>query len=135
MLDIFEEDTANFKKFSKAFLSTCQKISNAQVTMISASQELSYYLRLYSEQKSPLNAAGLTERTDPANTNEQSHLTSTLNEFATYIDEVSSCFQVLATQLNDTMIYPLNKIVENEFEGNYTVVELRGNLVNLDKIK
>lgn len=117
MLELFEDDTANFKKFSKAFLSTCQKISNAQVMMISASQELSYYLRLYGEQKSPLNAADLTERTESsASSTEQTEISSTLNEFATYIDEVSSCFQVLATQLNDTMIYPLNKIIENEFE-------------------
>lgn len=120
MLELFEDDTANFKKFSKAFLSTCQKISNAQVMMISASQELSYYLRLYGEQKSPLNAADLTERTESsASSTEQTEISSTLNEFATYIDEVSSCFQVLATQLNDTMIYPLNKIIENEFEGRF----------------
>lgn len=46
MLDLFEKDTLMLKKFTRAFASSCQKIANAQSMMISATQELSYYLRL-----------------------------------------------------------------------------------------
>lgn len=114
MLELFENDTAGLKKYSKAFSSTCQKILNAQTMMISANQELAYYLRLYGEQKLPLNKEGSSNATESQN--KQENLSSTLNEFANYVDEVSSCFQVFATQLNDAMIYPLNKLVENEFD-------------------
>ena len=102
------------KKFSKAFLSSCQKVQNAQVMMISASQELSYYLRLYGKQNFPLEpSVGLN---DTSSADEES-LASNLSHFASHIDEISTCFQVFVTQLNDTMIYPLNKFIENEFDG------------------
>ena len=54
MLELFEKDTNMLKKFTKAFSGSCQKIANAQVMMISATQELSYYLRLYGKQNFPL---------------------------------------------------------------------------------
>jgi hypothetical protein len=142
MLDLFEKDTNMLKKFSKAFSSSCQKISSAQLMMISATQELSYYLRLYGEQNFPLDPPTETETTvEPSKPQKQSaasanvtdssdddfinistkdsknNLTSTLNQFANYIDEISTCFQVFVTQLNDAMLDPLNKLIDNEFQG------------------
>lgn len=122
MLDLFEKDTLTLKKFSKAFTGTCQKILNAQAFMISANQELAYYCRLYGEQefllqKTAKNASTDKEENTANESAKKSSLVSTLNEFADHIDEVSTCFQVFATQLNDTMIYPLNKLVESEFDG------------------
>ena len=115
MLNLFEKDALTLKKFSKAFAGACQKILNAQALMISANQELAYYCRLYEEQEFLLQQNKASEQSDEES--KQSDLVVTLNEFADHIDEVSTCFQVFTTQLNDTMIYPLNKLVENEFEG------------------
>jgi len=80
MLGVFEKDALMLKKFSKAFSSSCQKVLNAQVMMISASQELSYYLRLYGQQDFPLETVEFK--------NEENSLASTLNQFANYVDEV-----------------------------------------------
>lgn len=106
LIDLFEKDTQMFRKFTKAVASSCQKISSAQAAMVSANQELSYYLRLYGKQSFPI------ERPQPA----PGSLQSTLDQFADYIDELSTCFQVLVTQINDSIIYPLNKIVDAEFD-------------------
>jgi hypothetical protein len=80
--------------------------------MISANQELSYYLRLYGKQSSPFELNNTISNDD----NEENTLVTSLNQFANYIDEVSSCFQVFVTQINEAMIYPLNKLVETEFD-------------------
>jgi DCC-interacting protein 13 alpha len=121
MLELFEKDTQMLKKFTKAFSSSCQKVAQAQAQMISAQQEFSYFLRLYEKQEFPLEStdAHLTSESLPeaneANSNNAS-LTSTLNQFANYIDEISTCYQVFATQMNDSVIFPLSKIIDNEFE-------------------
>jgi hypothetical protein len=121
MLDLFEKDTASVRKFSKAFASTCQKILNAQVMMISANHELAYYLRLYSEQNFPLNKPLSAEASnEPDKPDKQ---TSTLTEFADYVDEVTSCFQVFATHL-DGVVYPLNKMAETDFDEISTLSSL-----------
>ncbi len=87
--------------------------------MLSATQELSYYLRLYGQQNFPLDQPTITSSNKNNDTNkpEDNSLSSNLNQFANYMDEISTCFQVFVTQLNDTMIYPLNKFIDNEFEG------------------
>jgi len=113
MLDLFEKDTHMLKKFTKAFASSCIKMSNAQTMMISATQELSYYLRLYGKQDFPLDSsqpedARLLSSSEKEksennvtdeNTNETNEATnasrkdaglaSTLNQFANYVDEAS----------------------------------------------
>jgi hypothetical protein len=72
------------KKFSKAFSSAFQKVLNAQVMMVSASQELSYYLRLYGKQNFPLDSSVNGNET----ADDDNSLPSTLNQFAGHIDEV-----------------------------------------------
>lgn len=76
MIDLFEKDTQMFKKFTKAISGSCLKLANAQTAMISANQELSYYLRLYGKQ------------TVPIENNSKNRLAETFNQFASYIDEV-----------------------------------------------
>lgn len=78
---MFEKDASMLKKFTKALSSSCIKVANAQSTMISATQELSYYLRLYGQQKFPLDMTN----------NDESNLSSVaanLSKFAYYVDEV-----------------------------------------------
>ncbi|RNA01220.1 DCC-interacting 13-alpha-like [Brachionus plicatilis] len=112
MVEVFEKDAQMLKKFSKAFASSCQKVLNAQVAMISATQEMSYYLRLYGMQNFPLDpSVGPSE-----GKTQNSSIAANLNQFANYVDEISTCFQVFVTQLNDSMVYPLNKFIDNEFD-------------------
>lgn len=75
--------------------------------MVSATQELSYYLNLYEKQKFPLEE-----------NLEDNLLASNLKQFATYIDEISTWYQVFATHLNETVMEPLSKFIETEFDGN-----------------
>jgi hypothetical protein len=81
MIDLFEKDASMLKKFTKALSSSCIKVANAQSTMISATQELSYYLRLYGQQKFPLDVSNNEE------SNSRS-VASDLSKFAYFIDEV-----------------------------------------------
>ena len=103
MIDIFEKEAATFKKFSKAFTGSCQKISNAQVMMISATQELSYYLRLFGQQNFSLNPSTESKNMDEKNENPT---LSILNQFANYIDEVIFFLYLChsASSLNNTSI-------------------------------
>lgn len=86
MVDLFEKDAQMLKKFSKAFVSSCQKVLNAQVAMISATQEMSYYLRLYGMQNFPLDPS-LAQNQD-SNKSDTSSIATNLNQFANYVDEV-----------------------------------------------
>jgi hypothetical protein len=79
MIDLFEKDASMLKKFTKALSSSCIKVANAQSTMISATQELSYYLRLYGQHKFPL---------DMSNNEESNSVAANLSKFAYYVDEV-----------------------------------------------
>lgn len=91
MVDLFERDAQMLKKFGKAFASSCQKVLNAQVAMISATQEMSYYLRLYGMQNFPLDpSVSPSNSNDDLKTNnsESNSLSASLNQFANYVDEV-----------------------------------------------
>merc|ERR1719239_804053 len=68
----------------------------AQNELCSATQALAQHLRTYEVQKFPLES-------------ENSVLTSTLKQFSTYLDDISSVQQVLAQQFSESMMYPLNK--------------------------
>lgn len=136
MLDLFEKDTLMLKKFTKAFTSSCQKIANAQSMMISATQELSYYLRLYGKQDFPLDSsrpedtppvqkqkeAADEETNDTKKTNieekaddKETNLSSTLNQFANYVDEVPMFFNAIKAIAKLRMIfkkYSIRKIIK-----------------------
>jgi hypothetical protein len=84
-IDLFEKDAQMLKKFSKAFVSSFQKVINAQSMMVSASQELSYYLRLYGKQNFPLDPA---MSAGDSSVEDDSLPATTLNQFAGHIDEV-----------------------------------------------
>ena len=134
MIELFEKDALMLKKYTKGWLSlfyilylknkrwsnflykaissSCIKVANAQSTTISATQELSYYLRLYGDQKFPLDSSNSTKK------NELNSVAANLNKFAYFIDEISTCLQVFSTQLNDSVIYQLNKIIDDEFDSN-----------------
>ncbi|XP_005113492.2 DCC-interacting protein 13-alpha, partial [Aplysia californica] len=75
----------------------------AQNELCAATQSLAQHLRSYEVQKFPLES-------------EDSVLTSTLKQFSTYLDDISSVQQVLAQQFSETMMYPLNKFLQADIE-------------------
>jgi hypothetical protein len=72
--------------------------------MLGATQELTYYLRLFDKQNFQLET-------------QTTKISDTLSQFANFIDEISSLYQVFITQLNDTMMLPLNNFIDHDFDG------------------
>lgn len=74
--------------------------------MLGATQELTYYLRLFDKQNFQLET-------------QTTKISDTLSQFANFIDEISSLYQVFFTQLNDTMMLPLNNFIDHDFDGKF----------------
>lgn len=111
LLNLFEKDASSLKKYTAGLHNCCQRILSAQNELCAATQSLAQQLRSYELQKFPL---------EP----EDSILTSTLKQFATYLDDVSSVQQVLAAQFSETMMFPLSKFLQNDIEEISTMFEL-----------
>ncbi|GFR99383.1 DCC-interacting protein 13-alpha [Elysia marginata] len=79
--------------------------------LCSATQTLAQHLRSYETKNFPLET-------------EDSVLSSTLKEFSTYLDDISSMHQVLAQQFSETMMYPLNKFLQADIEEISTMNEM-----------
>ena len=94
MLNVLEQDAIQMKKFCKAFSSSCQKITNAQTMMISATQELAYYLRMFGDQQkkrpSYKNEPDENKKSDEKNDEKEFDLSENLNQFANHIEEVNN---------------------------------------------
>jgi len=103
LLTVFQKDSVLLKKFSLKMHTCCQRIMTAQNELCSATQALAQHLRTYEVQKFPLES-------------ENSVLTSTLKQFSTYLDDISSVQQVLAQQFSESMMYPLNKFLQADIE-------------------
>ncbi|XP_041348369.1 DCC-interacting protein 13-alpha-like isoform X3 [Gigantopelta aegis] len=111
LLSVFEKDALGLKKYTSNLHSCCQRVMSAQNELCSATQGLAQQLRAYELQKFPLES-------------DDSILTTTLKQFATYIDEVSSVQQVLSSQFSETMMYPLNKFLQADMEEISTMFEM-----------
>lgn len=111
LLNLFEKDAASLKKYTVGLHNCCQRILSAQNELCAATQSLAQQLRSYELQKFPL---------EP----EDSILTSTLKQFATYLDDVSSVQQVLAAQYSETMMFPLSKFLQTDIEEVSTMFEM-----------
>ncbi|XP_025106869.1 DCC-interacting protein 13-alpha-like isoform X2 [Pomacea canaliculata] len=111
LLMVFEKDAMQLKKFTINMHSCCQRIMSAQNELCAATQALAQQLRAYEIQKFPLES-------------EDSILTSTLKQFSSYLDDISSIHQVLAQQFSETMMYPLNKFLQADLEEVTTMHEM-----------
>ncbi|WAR25976.1 DP13A-like protein [Mya arenaria] len=81
LLSVFEKDALVLKKYSVGLHNCCQRVMSAQNELCAATQNLAQHLRNYELQKFSL---------EPEN----SVLTSTLEQFAAYLDNVSSLQQI-----------------------------------------
>ncbi|XP_076447471.1 DCC-interacting protein 13-alpha-like isoform X3 [Babylonia areolata] len=111
LLMVFEKDAMQLKKFTNSMHSCCQRIMSAQNELCAATQALAQQLRAYEVQKFPLES-------------EDSILTSTLKQFSSYLDDISSIQQVLAQQYSESMMYPLNKFLQADLEEISTMHEM-----------
>ncbi|XP_021370338.1 DCC-interacting protein 13-alpha-like isoform X1 [Mizuhopecten yessoensis] len=111
LLSVFEKDALALKKYSTGLHGCCQRIMKAQNELCAATQSLAQHLRDYEIQKFSLET-------------EDSILTSTLKQYASYLDDVSSIQQVLSAQLSETMMYPCTKFLQADLEEVTTLYEM-----------
>lgn len=111
LLSVFEKDAFTLKKYSLGLHNCCQRIMKAQNELCAATQALSQHLRDYEIQTFPL---------EP----EDSILTTTLKQFSSYLDDISSIQQVLSAQFSETMMYPLSRFIQADLEEVSTLCEM-----------
>ncbi|XP_078676452.1 DCC-interacting protein 13-alpha-like isoform X1 [Branchiostoma floridae x Branchiostoma belcheri] len=110
LLGVFEQDVDILNLYSSELLTACRRLVNTQHNLGSATQELSKQLLHYEKLRFPL--AG-----------EDTIINSTIQQFAKTVDEISSWHAVLATQLVDGLMFPLNKFMENDVTEAITLRE------------
>ncbi|KAL5015397.1 hypothetical protein ScPMuIL_009667 [Solemya velum] len=111
LLSVFEKDAMMLKKYSMGLHNCCQRAMKAQKELCAATQALAQHLRIYEMQKFPLES-------------EDSILITTMKQFASYLDDVSSIQQVLSAQYAETMMYPMSKFLQADLEEIATMYEM-----------
>ncbi|XP_056000625.1 DCC-interacting protein 13-alpha-like isoform X7 [Ostrea edulis] len=111
LLSVFEKDAIALKKYTVGLHNCCQRIMKAQNELCAATQSLSQHLRDFEIQKFPLES-------------DDSVLSSTLKQFSSYLDDVSSIQQVLSAQFSETMMYPLSRFLQADLEEITTLCEM-----------
>uniref|UniRef100_A0A8C6P4Y4 Adaptor protein, phosphotyrosine interacting with PH domain and leucine zipper 1 n=1 Tax=Nothobranchius furzeri TaxID=105023 RepID=A0A8C6P4Y4_NOTFU len=81
-----------------------QRIYDAQNELSAATHLTSRLLKEYDKQRFPLGG-------------DDEVMSSTLQQFAKVIDELSSCHAVLSTQLADAMMFPITQFKERDLKG------------------
>ncbi|XP_033647921.1 DCC-interacting protein 13-alpha-like isoform X2 [Asterias rubens] len=111
MLGLFEEDAALFMNYVNGLHVVCRKVVECENALSLAVQAVSKKLKDYGNLGFPLGR-------------DDSILASTLKQFATTMEEVSSVHTGQATQLNDLMVQPLASFSNNELNEINTLKEL-----------
>uniref|UniRef100_H2S0I4 Adaptor protein, phosphotyrosine interaction, PH domain and leucine zipper containing 1 n=1 Tax=Takifugu rubripes TaxID=31033 RepID=H2S0I4_TAKRU len=105
LLRVFEEDTAAVSSYCTQLYQAMQRIYDAQNELSAATHLTSRLLKEYDKQRFPLGG-------------DDEVMSSTLQQFAKVIDELSSCHAVLSTQLADAMMFPITQFKERDLKGN-----------------
>ncbi|KAM9443908.1 DCC-interacting protein 13-alpha isoform 2-T2 [Clarias gariepinus] len=111
LLSVFEEDTFAVSSYYHQLYKAMQRIYDAQNELSAATHLTSKLLKEYEKQRFPL--AGDDEV-----------MSSTLQQFAKVIDELSSCHAVLSTQLADAMMFPITQFKERDLKEILTLKEV-----------
>ncbi|XP_067286868.1 DCC-interacting protein 13-alpha isoform X2 [Pseudorasbora parva] len=101
LLGVFEEDTAAISSYFSQLFKAMQRIYDAQNELSAATHLTSKLLKDYEKQRFPLGG-------------DDEVMSSTLQQFAKVIDELSSCHAVLSTQLADAMMFPITQFKERD---------------------
>ncbi|KAG9337074.1 hypothetical protein JZ751_029842 [Albula glossodonta] len=103
LLGVFEEDAAAISSYSHQLFQAMQRIYDAQNELSAATHLTSKLLKEYEKQRFPLGG-------------DDEVMSSTLQQFAKVIDELSSCHAVLSTQLADAMMFPITQFKERDLK-------------------
>lgn len=111
LLGVFEEDAAAISNYTSQLYRAMERIYNAQNELSAATHLTSKILKEYEKQRFPLGG-------------DDEVMSSTLQQFAKVIDELSSCHAVLSTQLADAMMFPVTQFQERELKEILTLKEV-----------
>ncbi|KAI4826822.1 hypothetical protein KUCAC02_030253 [Chaenocephalus aceratus] len=111
LLGVFEEDTAAMSNYCSQLYQAMQRIYDAQNELSAATHLTSRLLKEYDKQRFPLGG-------------DDEVMSSTLQQFAKVIDELSSCHAVLSTQLADAMMFPITQFKERDLKEILTLKEV-----------
>ncbi|KAM9524585.1 DCC-interacting protein 13-alpha-like isoform 3-T3 [Salvelinus alpinus] len=111
LLGVFEEDAAAISKYSQQLFQAMHRIYDAQNELSAATHLTSKLLKEYEKQRFPL-------------CSDDEVMSSTLQQFAKVIDELSSCHAVLSTQLADAMMFPITQFKERDLKEILTLKEV-----------
>nr|XP_023655426.1 DCC-interacting protein 13-alpha [Paramormyrops kingsleyae] len=111
LLGVFEEDAAAISSYTHQLFQAMQRIYDAQNELSAATHLTSKLLRDYEKQRFPLGG-------------DDEVMSSTLQQFAKVIDELSSCHAVLSTQLADAMMFPVTQFKERDLKEILTLKEV-----------
>uniref|UniRef100_A0A3Q3B613 Adaptor protein, phosphotyrosine interaction, PH domain and leucine zipper containing 1 n=1 Tax=Kryptolebias marmoratus TaxID=37003 RepID=A0A3Q3B613_KRYMA len=111
LLGVFEEDTAAISNYCSQLYEAMQRIYDAQNELSAATHLTSRLLKEYDKQRFPLGG-------------DDEVMSSTLQQFANVIDELSSCHAVLSTQLADAMMFPITQFKERDLKEILTLKEV-----------
>ncbi|KAM6062131.1 DCC-interacting protein 13-alpha isoform 2-T2 [Chlamydotis macqueenii] len=111
LLGVFEEDAAAISNYVNQLFQAMRRIYDAQNELSAATHLTSKLLKEYEKQRFPLGG-------------DDEVMTSTLQQFAKVIDELSSCHAVLSTQLADAMMFPITQFKERDLKEILTLKEV-----------
>uniref|UniRef100_A0A672VB90 Adaptor protein, phosphotyrosine interacting with PH domain and leucine zipper 1 n=1 Tax=Strigops habroptila TaxID=2489341 RepID=A0A672VB90_STRHB len=111
LLGVFEEDAAAISNYVNQLFQAMHRIYDAQNELSAATHLTSKLLKEYEKQRFPLGG-------------DDEVMTSTLQQFAKVIDELSSCHAVLSTQLADAMMFPITQFKERDLKEILTLKEV-----------
>ncbi|XP_051957998.1 DCC-interacting protein 13-alpha isoform X2 [Xyrauchen texanus] len=111
LLGVFEEDAEAISGYFSKLFKAMQRIYDAQNELSAATHLTSKLLKDYENQRFPLGG-------------DDEVMSSTLQQFAKVIDELSSCHAVLSTQLADAMMFPITQFKERDLKEILTLKEV-----------
>ncbi|XP_062842352.1 DCC-interacting protein 13-alpha isoform X2 [Trichomycterus rosablanca] len=111
LLSVFEEDTVAISSYYHQLFKAMQRIYDAQNELSASTHLTSKLLKEYEKQRFPLGG-------------DDEVMSSTLQQFAKVIDELSSCHAVLSTQLADAMMFPITQFKERDLKEILTLKEV-----------
>uniref|UniRef100_A0A8C7EFD1 Adaptor protein, phosphotyrosine interacting with PH domain and leucine zipper 1 n=1 Tax=Nothoprocta perdicaria TaxID=30464 RepID=A0A8C7EFD1_NOTPE len=111
LLGVFEEDAAAISNYVNQLFQAMHRIYDAQNELSAATHLTSKLLKEYEKQRFPLGG-------------DDEVMSSTLQQFAKVIDELSSCHAVLSTQLADAMMFPITQFKERDLKEILTLKEV-----------
>ncbi|XP_029456786.1 DCC-interacting protein 13-alpha [Rhinatrema bivittatum] len=111
LLGVFEEDAAAISSYISQLYRAMQRIYDAQNELSAATHLTSKLLKEYEKQRFPLGS-------------DDEVMSSTLQQFAKVIDEVTLATRVLSTQLADAMMFPISQFKERDLKEILTLKEV-----------